>query len=157
MEKSPHDHPWSRNIMGLTFPAKEGKHPFNKSVALRVLLCRHLLHNDSIYRIAEALYIYPHNYPLALLSWRNDNPKVRLTTTLFKNNASMIAESDYGNNRLVEYTNSLAYMMIKSGGSTEQTKHKCSSSDKITFIQSPMATRNEIKVFINDLVRQKKS
>ena len=50
-----------------------------------------------------------------------------------------------------------AYMMIKSGGSKEPIKQNRSSTYKNTFIQSPMTTRNEIKGFINDLVRQKKS
>ena len=71
-----------------------------KSIALRVAVRKHLLDNDASYRIAESLFIYPHHYPLSILSWRNENPHIRTNTLLTKMEASKIVNNDFGNTRL---------------------------------------------------------
>ena len=114
LQKAPCDHPWSSTMIRLRFTTNKNKEFLGKSIALRVAVRKHLLDNDASYCIAESLFIYPHHYPLAILSWRKDNPHIRTNTLLTKMEASKIVNNDCGNNRFVEYTNSLYYMLSQS-------------------------------------------
>ena len=71
LDKAPSDHSWSRKMIRLRFTPNKTNEYHDKATALRVSVRKHLLDNDPNYRIANQLHIYPHNYPLAVLQWRN--------------------------------------------------------------------------------------
>ncbi len=60
-------------MIRLRSTANKNNEHSDKATALRVSVRKHLLDNDPNYHIAESLFIYPHHYPLAILSWRNEN------------------------------------------------------------------------------------
>ena len=63
----------------------------------------------------------------------------------------MIAEYNYGNMRFMEYTNSMYYMLSKSGNKKDELRQILLPEMRKSFHQSPMTTKNEIKTFINRL------
>ena len=145
--KAPSTHPWSGEMIRLRSTANKNNEFSDKATALRVPVRKHLLDNDPNYRIADQLHIYPHHYPFAILQWRNENPHVRINTILTKNDASQIALNDFGNNRFVEYTNSLYYMLNQSSIKKVWGEEIITYNSKHSYIQSPMTTRNEIRGF----------
>ena len=111
LDKAPSDHSWSEKMIRLRFTPNKNNEYYDKATVLRVSVRKHLLDDDPNYRIANKLHIYLNHYSLAILQWQNENPHVRINTLLTKNDASQIALNDFGNNRFVEYTNSLYYML----------------------------------------------
>ena len=65
--------------------------------------------------------------------------------------ASKIVNNDFGNNRFVEYKNSLYYILTQSNYKKENLSEISSLSSKQMYVQSPMTTRN--KIYISKLVR----
>ena len=156
LEKTSNDHPWSADIVRLKFPPKKKANPSKKSISWRVSIRRHLLECYPDINIPEGIHIYPHHFPLALLKWRQRNPKVRWSTLIPKKDVSVIAEYDYGNMRFMEYTNSMYYMLSKLSYNKDVIKQMLLPESRKLFHQSPMTTKNEINTFINSLNRDSK-
>ena len=157
LEKAPNDHPWSTYILRLTFPPKKNANPSIKSILWLVSIRRHLLYRNPDIYIPEGIHIYPHHFPLALLKWRQCNPKLRWSTLISKKkDAFEIIKYDYGNMRFMEYTNSMYYMLSKSSYAKDDIKQMLLQERRKLFHQSHMTTKSEIKTFIDRINRDSK-
>ena len=156
LENAPNDHPWSTDIVRLTFPPKKNANPSIKSISWLVSIRRHLLYRNPDIDIPEGIHIYPHHFPLALLKWRQCNPKLRWSTLISKKDALEIVKYDYGNMRFMEYTNSMYYMLSKSSYAKDDIKQMLLQERRKLFHQSPMTTKSEIKTFIDGINRDSK-
>ena len=67
--------------------------------------------------------------------------------------ASKIVNNDFGNNRFVEYTNSLYYMLNQSKVQKEIVEEQSTYNTKQMYVQSPMTTRNEIRGYLEQSKR----
>ena len=150
LSKAPSCHPWVSPIVRLTFPSGKKSSPSMKSISWKVSICRHLNIDFTNSHIPEGIHIYPHHFPIALLKWRIDNPNVRWSTLLSKIEASSIVRNDFGNQRYIEYTNSMYFFLKKS-----MCELVIGEEMRFLFHQSPMTTRNEINSYIKQLGRGK--
>ena len=70
---------------------------------------RYLLDGNTVSQIPKYVYINCHHYPISLLIWRNENPKIGFSTPLKLSQAITIKQLDFGHNRFTEYTNSMLF------------------------------------------------
>ena len=110
---------------------------------------RHHLMKDNTTDIdvPKNIYLYPHHYPLALLSYLYDAGKERISFTrpLSKIEAKEIQIADLGYNRFTEYTNSVYYHHNLDLGKTDWKRERIEESiHKQTFLRSPCTLINEL-------------
>lgn len=67
-----------------------------------------------------------------------------------------IGDNCFGNNRFVEYTNSVSYVLSKSVCDKEKFTGNCICCAKEKIWQSPITSRNDTRFFIKGLNRESK-
>ena len=78
-----------------------------RKLALCFSINQHLLNNQLFTQSQKEVYIKRFNFPLTLLTWRNINEKVVLSTACMLPQATAIKLADEGKHRFTEYTNSV--------------------------------------------------
>ena len=154
LAKASTDHSWQSNMIRLHFDDIKNSNMTNKKLSWLVCVLKHLISKIYDYTTPKDIYLYPHHFPLSLLNWRKNHPKIQMSTLIDINQVKAISTNDLGNRQFMEYTNYMYYMLKKSGYDKHYIK-KISSIDMMNrFHQSPMTTREILKYFIKELDRQ---
>ena len=83
----------------------------NNKLSWLVCARKYLISKTYDYTTPKDIYVYLHHFPLSLLNWRTNHPKIQMSTLIEINQAKDIATNDLDNRRLMEYTHSMYYML----------------------------------------------
>ena len=72
MSNLPPNHVWCQKIIRIEFRDRNMDTMSINKYALYNSISRHILKQDKINEVSSYIYLYPHHYPIALLSWMSE-------------------------------------------------------------------------------------
>ena len=148
LEKADGEHEWKGPSIRIHFSERNPLKMTDKKIALFKSINRHLWNNEHKTIMPSNIYIHPHHFPIAYLSWRKKLDKVKeYSTPLSLKEAKEITKIDQ-RNRFSEYTNCM-FNLHNSLMSKMQHQRPALDDNKFKniFIQSPFSLLTEVQLF----------
>ena len=94
----PTDHVWAQPIVRIDFSSTDINTMTPNKLVQWKSINRYLLDGNTGQKISKYVYINCNHFPISLLNWRNNNPKIGFSTPLQLSQAITIQQLDFGHN-----------------------------------------------------------